>query len=589
MDVPSSCCTTPSLLSIAVLGWARLSAQASEGSGYNLSASELAAGLAMTGHRVGYLRSGMNYSIIKRPHVRMCEWWRGVACFDFFNSKNVSPASSNFLNMPQEMSSPEDSRVVLTWLDSIGAQVVHIHSLEGYGLDLIGAIRDSGRPVIVTPHNYWYACPQVDLLHEELRVCDDYRGGTRCVGCLKDAPPPAKARNRRGVEQEIYRKLGPVFSGWARQVYDYLKHRANIRKSINAGRSIVGGHVVLDPPPLDPESALGFDVGAGDLPTITSRPHAQVRKATEYPKPPDIGVAPLDQNERFLHADHHLTVVNEYGRRRVAGIAALNRASLVTPPSRFMLESMRAMGMSPEIGRHVRLGQPHFDQIHRRVKRSPYYSARPWDPASSTRSVRFGFMGTTRNNKGLEVLTRAIPLLDTSVRNRCHFAIRAAGWDAPFRARLRDFPEVLFLGGYDPRQLASAMDEIDVGILPHIWFENSPLVLLEFLHAGKFVIASRLGGPPEWIHEPSPSSTGNGLLFPAGDAAALAACITRVVRGQATIPSAQEVHAISELRDYPEHVAEFSDIYQALLDGTSLPRERAATPTQASDLMHASA
>lgn len=30
---------------------------------------------------------------------------------------------------------------MLEWLDSIRAEVVHVHSLEGYGLDLIAAIR----------------------------------------------------------------------------------------------------------------------------------------------------------------------------------------------------------------------------------------------------------------------------------------------------------------------------------------------------------------------------------------------------------------------------------------------------------------
>src|SRR6185295_17593838 len=98
--------TTNRPLRIAILGWARLSLQAREGSGYNLSASELAAGLAMSGHRVSYLRSGMDYSFTGRPHVRPFEVWRGVECSDFYNSRNLSPASSNFRNMPGEIASP---------------------------------------------------------------------------------------------------------------------------------------------------------------------------------------------------------------------------------------------------------------------------------------------------------------------------------------------------------------------------------------------------------------------------------------------------------------------------------------------------
>ncbi len=547
-------------LTIAILGWARLSFQAREGSGYNLNASELAAGLALSGHRVSYLRSGMDYSLLGRPHTRPAEVWRGVACHDLFNSRNLSPASSNFRNMTAEMSSPAETRVVLDWLEAIGAQVVHIHSLEGYGLDLIGAIRDRGIPVVVTPHNYWYVCPQVDLLHEESRVCEDYRGGARCVGCLH-ASEPGRARSRRAIEQTMHRLVGPFWAHTLRQVYTHTK--ATLR-SLVVRRRARGSPPALAP--SDPELALGFDVRDG------SRHSGRVYHALPagHEPPPGLGVSPIDQNERFLAATHHLEVLNEYGRRRTAGVECLNRASLVTPPSEFLLDVMRTMGVAGARLRHVRLGQPHFDQINRRTRRSPFYDARPWDPSSS-RPLRFGFLGTTRNNKGLDVLVRAISMLDKAARQRCHFLIRAAGHDWPFRRRLASFPEVSFGGGYDTVSLIPLMDEFDVGILPHVWFENSPLVLLEFLHAGKFVISSRLGGPPEWIVEPRDGRTGNGLLFPGGDPAELAQRITRVVRGEITLPSPREVHSVSTLRSYPEHVAEFETIYRGLVDGPAPP------------------
>src|SRR4029453_2934571 len=97
--------------------------------------------------------------------------------------------------------------------------------------------------------------------------------------------------------------------------------------------------------------------------------------------------------------------------------------------------------------------------------------------------LRFGFLGTTRNNKGLRVLVDAIPLLPTEVRRRCHFLIRASGDDRAFRQMLSAYPEVQFAGGYDALQLLAAASEYDVGILTHVWFENSPLGLLAHSHA----------------------------------------------------------------------------------------------------------
>ncbi|MCA9564763.1 MAG: efflux RND transporter permease subunit, partial [Myxococcales bacterium] len=87
-------------------------------------------------------------------------------------------------------------------LDEVGAEIVHVHSLEGYPMDIVAAIRATGRPVVVTPHNYHYVCPQVDLLRHENGVCLDYDGGRACVGCLRPAPP-WKARLRRRFEQSI--------------------------------------------------------------------------------------------------------------------------------------------------------------------------------------------------------------------------------------------------------------------------------------------------------------------------------------------------------------------------------------------------
>ena len=140
---------------IALLGWAQLSLQERQGTGYNLYASELASGLAERGHAVFYLRSGLDYALGRGIHIAPFEIWRGVHCSHLFNSPNLSPAAENFRNMPAEMRCPELVERVLRWLDDVRADLVHVHSLEGFSLDLPAAIRASGRPLVVTPHNYW--------------------------------------------------------------------------------------------------------------------------------------------------------------------------------------------------------------------------------------------------------------------------------------------------------------------------------------------------------------------------------------------------------------------------------------------------
>jgi len=556
-------------LTIAMIGWARLSSQGKEGSGYNLSKSELARGLVLSGHKVVYLQSGMAYRLPllggrggSKPHIAHREDWSGIHAFELRNAPNVSPAAMNFLNMTEEIASPVTTRLVLDWLREVKADVVHIHSQEGYGLDLIGAIEDAGTPVVVTTHNYWFVCPQVDLLHHEFAVCLDYQGGRRCVGCLEGKDIRAYKR-QRATGQSLEWLLGIYPADIVRKMAYGLKPlaRALLRGKLSRRYHPSIRNAERLP---DPELGLGFDVAHGVVHDGTVSHDAQLLPAE---KPRDYSLQALDTNERMLaNRSVHLKVLNQYGERRRAGAAALARASLVIPPSDYLRKVHVAMGVPDERTRWVRLGQPHFDQINRRTRRSPFYDKRPWHPLDAGAPLRFAFFGTVRANKGLEVLTRAIPLLEPHIRKRCQITIRALGFDWPFRKRLSRFPEVSVWPGYDFFQLIGSAGEYDVGILPHIWLENSPLVLLENFHAGKFVISSRLGGPVDWIN-----NNINGMLFPGGDEHALAHCIRRLVTGEVLLPSPRQVHETTVLQSYPGHVTEVETIYREVIERKTKP------------------
>lgn len=522
-------------LNVAIVGWARLSAQEREGSGYNLSASNLAAALAARGHRVAYLRSGMTYGIPGSMHVSLVEEWRGVSCFDLVNSPNLSPAGHNFRNMATEVSCPAQTRLVLDWLRKFEASIVHIHSLEGFSLDLIPAIRSIVAPVVVTPHNYWYVCPQVDLLYQEREICLDYGGGLRCSSCL-DVPEPRQTRRRRAIWQTLETSVGRSAAHFVRGSLSALRARAQSRSQV-VPEEVRAGPIVSG---LQPDGTLDYGL-----------------RTSPDEMPPLLGESPMDQNERFLSATHHSLVSNEYGQRRAAGVRALNHASRVLPPSEFLLRAYATMGVEEKAMRLVRLGAPHFDLLKQRAQASPYYSMRPWRAAGSERPLRLGFFGTTRNNKGLRTLIDAIPLLSPDVRRRCQFLIRAGGADWPFRKVASRFPEVQFAGGYDLIQRVSGWGEYDVGVLTHVWFENSPFVLLEHLYGGKFTLSPRLGGVPEWIDPPR-----NGLLFEGGRADTLARCIEQLVDGTISIPSSKEILESTPLTTFDAHVSEIESLYK---------------------------
>jgi glycosyltransferase involved in cell wall biosynthesis len=375
-------------------------------------------------------------------------------------------------------------------------------------------------PVVITPHNYYWLCPQVDLLHRERQVCEDYEGGRRCVGCLTEPNYSEELRSRR------WRHTGRrIFGdGTAWQFGLALGQLKRHLRTLNNGREVP----VVDAPPMT----------NGML------------------SPPRVIASPADQNERLLRARDHLVVLNEYGERRRAAVAAMNLADAVLAPSRFLMSVHAAMGVKQEKLRHVPLGQPHFDAIHDAARRSPFYEQRPWCAKTATRPLRIAYFGSSRYNKGLETMARAIRDLPADVLERSHFVMRAAGDIEPFKHLLRGRP-VSWLGGYEIDGLPATLAEFDVGVLPTVGLENSPFVLLEHLHGGKFVIASRLGGPTDWIIEGK-----NGLMFAAGDVGQLAVAISRVVRGEVPLPSPREVHEASTLTSYEAHVGAVMSAYE---------------------------
>ena len=540
---------------VAMLGWASLHRQAEEGSGYNLNASELAIGLTSLGHNVRYLGSGLCYSIRPGPFVRETRAWKGVRCFELVNSPNLAPSAFNIRNVNTERRCEKTTRLVLQWLRAVGADIVHAHSLEGLSLDLIPAIESAGIQVICTTHNYWFACPQVDLLHNEHEVCTDYDGGRRCESCL-EAPNPKALRFKRGVRHTVKSLTGPMIS-------------AQVRTTGSAIARVLRRELVVEPPPIDELRFLGYDNGAVEAARAAEGETSTygVRAVPgELPKAPPV--LPSDTNKRVLAArDVHLKVLNDFGKRRQDGIAALNAATLVTPPSDFLGRVHESMGLAPAKRRTVRLGQPHFDRMHRAAIELPGYDHTPWTPDTPS-PLRLAFFGTVRPNKGLRVLADAIVRLPDDIRRRCQFHIRAAGGDWGFRKMLSGFPQVQFAGAYDLIQRAASVPEYDIGILPHIWMENSPLVLLEHLHAGKMVITSNLGGPPEWIVERD--GTRNGLLFPSGDPNELAECINTIVRGDVKIPSPRTIHEVPpSLTSYPAHIKEVVGIYEEAIIGNA--------------------
>jgi glycosyltransferase involved in cell wall biosynthesis len=139
----------------------------------------------------------------------------------------------------------------------------------------------------------------------------------------------------------------------------------------------------------------------------------------------------------------------------------------------------------------------------------------------------FCYIGRLSHEKGLDVLIRAVASLDAG-----RLLIVGDGPEADSLRRLAaelGTSRVEFAGYRGGAELKRILGESQFVVLPSRWYENLPFAVMEAFASSKAVVAARIGGIPEMVDDGI-----DGLLFPAGDAAALAACLRRMLGDRRT-------------------------------------------------------
>ena len=186
--------------------------------------------------------------------------------------------------------------------------------------------------------------------------------------------------------------------------------------------------------------------------------------------------------------------------------AASQRVDVAIGVSRFILE------------RHVQHG--FFTSADHRVVYNGFATglATP-GPASAPRPFRFGYLGQIRDTKGVHLLVEAFAG-ESSPEAELWIAGRGdARYEGILRERTTRSDRVRWLGFVDPEELFQA---IDVLVVPSVWADTAPLVVIEAFQRGIPVVGSNRGGIPELI------TADTGWLFdpaePNGLAVVLKAC-----------------------------------------------------------------
>lgn len=130
---------------------------------------------------------------------------------------------------------------------------------------------------------------------------------------------------------------------------------------------------------------------------------------------------------------------------------------------------------------------------------------KPLDLGLPERPIRLGYVGRITYVKGLHILIDALKLLPPETNYELHIFGDAATRDEKRYAQtLRDNSEKLIIiwhGKISNDQIQHAYHSIDVMVHPAIYLEVFGLTLLESLSSGRPVIATRCGGPEDFVEE----------------------------------------------------------------------------------------
>jgi glycosyltransferase involved in cell wall biosynthesis len=398
---------------------------------------------ARPGVEVSFLSSGISYDFLGgRPRWDRVRHGTGPdhgPRYEIINSGVLSPAHHSFGN-PAQVAHAQTEAAFYDFVDATGPyDVIHFNNLEGLPAEVLGLkSRWPATRVILSLHNYYPICPQVNLWRQERECCTDFKAGARCLDCLPHKPGEHLVRKANGLA--------------------YRLKRVGIRPGTRAFDVIFRGVI---------------GVGARSMRTLSRlRP------------PAANGADPAEATARAL------AFAERRDRMRRLINAGCDRVLCVSDRVRVLAEHY---GLDPALLQTSYIGTREAAEFERTAPRAGLVRA--------DGTLGLGYLGYMRRDKGFFFLLDALESLPDEIAGRLHLLVAARRGPAEAMARIEALRPRLaglrHVDGYGHDDLDDLLGQVDLGLVPVLWEDNLPQVAIE-MHARHIpLLTSDMGGAQE--------------------------------------------------------------------------------------------
>ena len=386
---------------------------------------------------------------------------------------------------------PEIDKIFAKFLEKKNPDVVHFQHTFRLSVGMLSESARAGCRTLLTLADFWHVCPPILMLQPGFALC----------------PGPAPDRCAR-----CGNAVGALYSG---APGSSLSSASN-KYARMAGRSISSGA---------DRAVRGVHWAKRRVPSALVEVARSWKRSAEERDP----VSAYSKKLEMLEKRAELMKKN------------ISEVDLVLAPSRFMKKIMVEAGaVDAQKIVHSDYGFEHgpFEGIGRKA----------------STNIRFGFIGTPVEHKGLHVLVAAMnSIADTDAELRVYGDL---SWFPAYAKKLRRLalnPRTRFMGRFEHGDIARVLSEIDVLVVPSLWYENSPLTIHEAFMAGAPVLVSDIGGMAELVED------GGGLTFAVGDDEDLSRKMRRLVEEKGLMGSLRK--SIPKVKTVEEDAAELLKYY----------------------------